>query len=460
MSENLFNPNFVFDNPKVELDSRTVFDRFLEALELTEAEREDVLIKVSNLRPHVVGDLSKPFDISYDVMNETKGTVVETVTYPFHPSVLNQLASIDNPPIPLSWLKRSFTGIREPIYDYTGNSHEGNPTIDLRQQILQHAFKNRPRMKRTIRFERPYYLKVDYKSINDGMLWVNKPEKLVMGVVGENYPTEWSTYEMVNALHIQVNKTFDNVTWAYPYVTDAGTFRVTFHSKDPQWSIEPKKGDVVGFGGVFRDNPYGGGSMCWHPRTLRLACVNGMTYHDSMGSVIVGHRSWVSMVTDLIKSVLTPRIDPITEEPLNSFEARLPIPLPISDYLEDHKLLYKGLSQVMVLRLLSIAQKLKERYQIAAEMVISDYKACLDWICRKYEIGDTVKDRLFKVSFEDVTIPDPTKEDFTVYDMSNVFSTYANAPLSDEQRKAYSTIAGEIIMRPQIAKQLVTIKAK
>lgn len=463
MSDRIFTPNFKFDNPKVKMDSSLVFDRFLSALESTEQEREDILVKVSNFRPHMVGDLSQPFDMSYDIMNETKKVVNETINYSFHPSTLNQLASIDNPPIPLAWLKNSFDGKTEDFYDFYGVSYIGYPKIDLRQQILRHAFKKRKRMERIIRIEKPYYLNAKAHFDDSNKLYsvdTGKQDEMVMGIVGKNYPTEWSTSSLMNALYEEIHNSYNNVTWDHPYVTTNGTFRIAFHTEDPAWRFEPKKGDIIGFGGVLRDNPYGGGSLCWHPRALRLSCINGMTYYDRMGSVIISHRSWVSMVTEIVDQFLKPRLNKETLEPINNFEKRIPNPLPIADYLEEHSLLYSSLAKVMLIRLSSTARKMNRRFKTTANMLLQDYKTSLDWICGKYEIGDRIKERLHKVAVEDVTIPDPESDEFSVYDLSNVFSTYANSPLSDEQRNTYSTIAGEIVMKPILAEQLIAITAE
>lgn len=464
MASYLFSPEYRHETFRKEIDDKHRFETFLEALELTEQSRVDELVAVRNLRPLEIGDLDYPFPILYDVKNETKETVVETKKYIFDPSTIGQLCSLDKTPIPVAWFKNSLKE-HSPLISKHGilnRDFDGIPhAIDLRQQLLYYAFTQRPRVKRILRVEEPWYRNatIDVDGV-DTLRYTHPPHKLVMGVLGENYPTKWSTYGMFNALSYQVHDAFGDYTYEQPYVTQSGTFRMAFVTKDPEWKIEAKKGDTIGFGGVLRDNPYARGSLCWHPYALRLACVNGMTYQSRMGSIVIEHRSLLGMVRDLIKGILRPRINEETLKPLNKFEARLRDPLATADYMDDMTLLYEHLAKVMMARLLSVAGKVKTRYEKAAKMFLVDYNASLDRVCTDYELGEKIQEKLYKTAIRDVTIPDPQSDEFSVYDMSNVFSSYANSYSSDEQRKKYGTIAGEIIMKEGYPEILCKVTSK
>ena len=458
MASYLFSPEYRHETFKKETDDKRRFETFLEALELTEQSRVDELVDVRNLRPLELGDLESPFPILYDVKYERKGTVVNTRKYIFDPSTIGQLCSLDKTPIPVAWFKNS---LKEKIPGIDSSGFRAYAHLDLRQQLLNYAFSHRPRVKRILRIEEPWYRNatIDVDG-TDTLRYTNPPHKLVMGVLGENYPTKWSTWGMFNALSYQVHDGFGDYTYELPYVTQAGTFRMAFYTKDPEWKIEAKKGDAIGFGGVLRDNPYARGSLCWHPYTLRLSCINGATYQSRMGSIVIEHRSPLDMVRNLIKGVLRPRMNQVSLKPLNKFESRLRDPLTDSDYIDNMSLLYEHLAKVMMARLLSVAGKVKSRYEKAAKMLLADYNASLDRICTDYELGEKIRAKLDETAIKDVTIPSPKSDEFSVYDLSNVLSSYANSYSSDEQRKKYGTIAGEVIMKDGYPEILCRVTSK
>lgn len=461
MASYLFSPEYRQETFKRKINDKQRFETFLEAIEMTEQSREDQLVQVRNLRPMSLGDLEHPFAILHDIKNETKGTVIKTEKHIFDPSTIGQLCSLDKTGIPVAYFKNS---LKEEVCIL---NDLGRPIgfkvfkADLRQQLLNYAFSHRPRVKRILRTEEPWYRNatIDLNGI-ETLRYIQKPSPLVMGVLGENFPTEWSTFGMFSALADQVHDAFGNYKYESPYVTQHGTFRMAFYSKDPEWRIEAKKGDTIGFGGVLRDNPYGRGSLCWHPYALRLSCVNGMTYQSRMGSVIVEHRSLLGMVKELVKGILRPRINEETLNPLNEFEARLKNPLLATEYIDNMKLLYEHLSKVMMARLMAEASKIKARYEGAAMMLLTDYNAALERVCTDYDLGEKIKTKLNETAIKDVTIPNPQSDEFAVYDLSNTFSSYANSYSSDEQRKRYSTIAGEIIMKPHYAEILSMVTPK
>lgn len=467
MASYLFSPEYRHETFKREINDKQRFEIFLEAIELTEQSRADELVQVRNLRPLELGDLVYPFPILYDLKNETKGTVIETKKYIFDPSTIGQLCSLDKTGIPVAFFKNSLKE-KCPYIDSNGNvvENEANspftpPHQDLRQQLLYYAFSHRPRVKRILRIEEPWYRNATIEvNGNDTLRYLRPPSKLVMGVLGENFPTKWSTFGMLSAMADQVHDAFGDYNYESPYVTQMGTFRMAFYSKDPDWRIEAKKGDTIGFGGVLRDNPYGRGSLCWHPYALRLSCVNGMTYQSRMGSIVVEHRSLLAMVRELVKGILRPRIDEETLKPINEFEALLRNPLAESEYMDNLKLLYEHLAKVMMARLLSVASIVKSRYESAAKMFLTDYNSALDRICTDYELGEKIKAKLNETAIKDVTIPNPQSDEFSVYDLSNILSSYANSYSSDEQRKKYSTIAGEVIMKNHYPAVLCKVTSK
>ena len=62
---------------------------------------------------------------------------------------------------------------------------------------------------------------------------------------------------------------------------------------------------------------------------------------------------------------------------------------------------------------------------------------------------------IIEVAKKDATIPDPEKEDFTAYDLSNVFTVVANSDISDDMRDQFSEIGGRIVMQPALLRKHV-----
>lgn len=446
MSNNVFTPEWSQEHRTKPDNGVDYFKAFLKALELTEESRRDELIRIKNLRPYPVGDFSDSIVVAYDTFNEITKEVESTKNYVITLPCLLQLAQIDNPPLPVSWFKGSFKEDKTPIVNT-----KGIPTtlqIDLRQQILYHIFSKRTRMERYFRNEIPFREHLITKE-GDRVFKLTDNIMRVGGIVGPSYPLKWSTYKMFRALSDVIVDTFDDFKIDPPYMTENGTYRMAFHVSDPEWKIEPRKGDVISIGGIIRDNPYGRESLSWFPRALRLVCLNGATSPLSFGAIRIKHSVFSGMVDNLIKKVLRPHLDPDTEEPINKFEADLPLPLTNSEYIENHQLLYDNLASVMMARMLGHAGKLKKRYIAASETVIKDYKKALGMVCSRFDVGDRIKDKLIEVAIKDVTIPNPEDEEFTLYDLSNVFTSYSNASLSEEQRQKYSSIGGQIIANQQ-----------
>ena len=418
----------------------------MKALELTEESRKDELIRIKNLRPYPVGDMSENLVVAYDTYNEITGERESSRNFVITTPCLIQVAQIDSPPIPVGWFKNSFDGNKTSIIN-----SKGEPTAmqtDLRQQILYHIFSSRKRMERWFRTEIPF--REQFTKNGERTFKLTEDYTRVNGVVGINYPLQWSTYKMFRALSDVIIDTFKNYTIDPPYLTENGTYKMSFHTKDPKWKIEPRNGDIIGIGGIIRDNPYGRESLGWYPRAMRLVCVNGMISPVSFGSVRLKHQPIAGLFDSLVQGILRPRLDVETEEPLNEFEDSLPLPLATEEYLDNHQLMYDGLASVMMARMLGHAGKMKESYEGAAEFVIKDYKAALERVCNKFDLGDTIKDKLEAIALTDATINSPADGDFTLYDLSNVFTTYANAPISEEQRQRYSKIGGELIMNQKV----------
>ncbi len=457
MATNFFTPEWSYENRNKPDKGREYFKAYLTALELTEESRKDELIRVKNLRPYPLGELEDHFVIAYDTFHEITGELESTKNYVIALPCLIQVAQIDNPPIPVAWFKRSFKTGLNPII-----SKKATLTtleIDVRQQILSHVFRKRTRMERYFRSEIPFHEHLLTKEADRVFRLTNNVER-VMGVVAPGYPLEWSTYKMFRALSDVIVDTFENYTLDPPYMTPEGTYQMAFHTKDSEWTIEPRRGDVIGIGAILRDNPYGRESLNWFPRALRLVCLNGATSPISLGGIRVKHRSFQGMVDGFIEGILKPHLDPITEEPINEFEAKLPLPLDRSEYFENHQLLYDHLASVMMARMLGNAGTLKERYLKAADFVIKDYEKALEMVCAKFDVSKQVQERLGEIATQDPTIPTPGEEEFTLYDLSNVFTTYSNAPISEEQRQKYSVVGGQIIANQRAWQEAITYASR
>jgi len=452
MATNLFTPDWSHEHRHGTKNDAQHFKAFLKALELTEESRKDELIRIKNLRPYPVDDMSENLVVAYDTFNEITDQRESTKNYVITLPCMLQIAQIDNPPMPIGWFKNSFDGNKTPVIN-----SKAEPTalaVDLRQQILYHIFTNRKRMERWFRNEIPFH---EHLIKNEGERVVRLTESVtrVNGVVGINYPLQWSTFKMFRALSNVITDTFDTFTLDPPYMTENGTYKMSFHTKDSKWKIEPRKGDIIGIGGIIRDNPYGRESLGWYPRAMRLVCLNGMISPVSFGAVKWRHQPIAGLFDSLVQGILKPRLDAKTDEPLNEFESQLPEPLATAEYLENHQLLYDHLASVMMARMLGNASKMKTAYEKAAEFVITDYKKALEMVCNKFDLGDTIKDKLGDIAITDVTIPNPVDEEFTLYDLSNVFTTYSNASISEEQRQRYSKIGGELIMHQQVWQEAI-----
>lgn len=427
---------------------------FLKAMELTEFTRTDHYVRVKNIRPLEVGALENSRDcinLDYDESAENSDGTDKTLNFCLDQSCLIQLAQISDPPLPVAWFKKSFNGTPHNIISAFGGI--SSLQIDIRQQILRHIFLSRPRVERYFREEVPFIRYVDVDA-HTGVPHVN-PKKTdvrrVMGIVGKNYPREWSSARMFRSLVHEIGDTFDELHYDLPYMTEAGTYTFRFHSEDRKHIIEPKVGDILGIGGVLRDNPYGRAAFSWTPRTLRLACLNGMTTNRVEAHIYIRHNTFNGMVKDLVDNILAPRLNEDLEF-VNEFEANLPNPRSVSHYMEEKNRqdLYDHLACVMIARMLGSVEDIRSAYKYAASLVIEDYKADLEYVCNRYDVGKQVLEKLLTLPAEDNTIPNPDNEDFTLYDMSNVFTAYANFPISEEQRQRYSEIGGEIIMNPRL----------
>lgn len=451
LNGSIYSPEWAF-NSKYPPKPKTQFlVAFLKAMELTEQTRTDHFVRVKNIRPLKVGALETPRNcilLDYDGDIDKSGKSNKTYSFCLDQSCLIQLAQISDPPLPVAWFKKSFDGNTMNIV--APNGGVSSIQVDLRQQILRHIFLSRPRVERYFREEVPL---IQYVTVDDTAIpRVTPPENIVrrvMGIVGKSYPREWSTANMFKSLIHEIGDIFDELKYDLPYVTEAGTYTFRFHSEDSEHIIEPKVGDVLGIGGVLKDNPYGRAAFSWTPRTLRLSCLNGMTTHRVEGYIYIRHTTFNSMVQSLVEDILAPRMNEDLEF-ISKFEANLPEPMDVSHYTENRQDLYDHLARVMVARMLGSVKDIRSAYKHAASLVIEDYKADLEYVCTKYDVGKQVLERLLTIPAEDNTIPNPENEDFTVYDMSNVFTAYANFPISEEQRQRYSEIGGEIIMNPRL----------
>jgi len=445
MAESIFAPDWAYGRKVKASQAREYFKAFLTALKATEQSREDVLVRVKNLRPLPV-DITKGFiNIDYDILNDVTGDVKETRQFQIDDSCLIQISQMDDPALPVAWFKRSFKTNTQPIVAKSGNVMS-KIQLDMRQQLLHNVFVKRTRLEKMFREEVPFVRSTYH--VGKGRAEIGIPDtpmpRQVMGIVGKGYPLEWSTYKMIRSLGDVLVDTFSDFTLETPYMTDAGTYRVGFYSKDSKYAIEPRVGDIIGIGGVIRDNPYGRSSLTWQPRTLRLVCTNGMTSMRGEGFIRLTHNPMTTLIKDLIENILAPRRSQIGEY-LNGFEADLPEPESIDFYFKNNGILYDHLARVMVARLLGSAGRLKQSYKLAAETAVKDYKAAIEYVCGRYDVGKMVKEKLWELAEQDPSINDPKEGDFTAYDLANVFTSYANSPISDDQRQRYEAIGGHII---------------
>jgi len=377
------------------IDKDSTAISFMAQLREIEVIREDIDVKVGDLRPLPVNPTG-PVAISY-----------HGEEWFLNDHSLSQYLDAS----PAGLRRKEFEAFRGqtdlPVFNINGEPVENS---NYAFNYLMHVPASRPKMERV------------FRTIDDQ----------VAGFVGKDYPLWWSDFQAVNSLVKNFSETSEGgLVIDRPKISRIGTVKFNFY--DPARTFEVRRStgrfsgnDSINYGGSYSRNPNGGGVLGVGGYWYREICTNGMIGVAPTLFSSVAHLNETYFNTELGKYLQAFVPLEIEEEPAyaNLVDELLAGNRPIDTMTSDFYDLW-GKASVELIE--QTYDYLVTVVKAGNELVVEDYKKEIEAQAEFYGM------KRKSPYFLELAKSDPTidLEEFSLWDMANVFTAWANDPKLD-----------------------------
>lgn len=343
--------------------------------------------------------------------------------------------------------------------------------IPLRQVILQETFDSR-----TDKFKRKFR-EVDGSFLDDVPYGTDKDGKVVVGIVGSEYPVNFSDYRQVAAVNDVLNDLGIQHKYGHSHIRENGNidFSWYFNNKEliddnvdnplRQGRGGITSGNIARPGLSYRNNFAGRGSLGFSTYRYQQVCSNGMMGYGKNAIVYgVRHQTADSFVRNLIDNVFKFPEDMVKDfRGHTGLDFELPEPLPASYYIDGDNItkMYEHIAKAIVFRTLFESQTLKEKYRKASNLVLADWRHELLEIQHRFDISNDLFKKLQTVALNDPTIKlnlDTKEAEYSA--LPDIFTSTANflfSAGSNNKAIEFQQIGGKLLSDLKPITPLLTV---
>jgi hypothetical protein len=381
-------------------------------------------------------------DINLEITNSALGQICNTRKIPLKSTYLNSLAS------ELEWTAPS------------GESYQ----LPIKMILLNELFSTR-----TKDFIR------NFREVKKSVFGGSETERIVVGVVGRNYPLDYSDYKQVNSLSNHLNDLGVNFKFGQSSISENGDVKFSwrFDKENELTSFGDSQGSVlreargisrtvmdgnVPRNGIYYYNNFAGmGSLKFSHYSFQLICSNGMV--GSRMAQITGdieHMNLDNFVKKLSADVFNWSDTQVEKfEKISGLDFTLPRELNYKNYIVDGKRvkdqLYDLVSKNVIFKTFLVGNKVKQKYINTAQLILADWQKELEAICHVQKLSDKAINELKNVAMFEPTIKlnEETKEaEYTA--LIDTFSAAANYYENEnrlQRATLYRETAGNLLSR-------------
>ncbi|MHA2274166.1 MAG: hypothetical protein ACXAC2_00265 [Candidatus Kariarchaeaceae archaeon] len=382
-------------------------------------------------------------DIDLEVTNSALGQICNTRKVPLKSSYLNSLDSS------LDWK------------DPKGESHN----LPIKMILLNELFSTRS--KDFIR---------NFREVKKSVFGGSEKERIVVGVVGRNYPLDYSDYKQVNSISNHLNDLGVDFKFGQSSISENGDVKFSWRftaDQDLSYSDKSRTGfelrhnrgvsqtmidENMPKNGIYYYNNFSGmGSMKVTHYSYQEWCSNGSI--SAMISQITGdieHMNLDNFVKKLSATVFSWSDNQIEKfEKMTGLDFNLPRELNYTNYIIDGKKikdqLYDLVSKNIIFKTFLVGEKVQQKYIKSAELILNDWQKELEAIAHKQSLSDKAINELKNVAIFEPTIllkEDEPQAEYTA--LIDTFSAAANF-YENEDRLGRATLyretAGNLLAR-------------
>lgn len=366
-----------------------------------------------------------------------------------------------------------------PMFMNEINERGESVPVNIRQLLFNEIFSTR-----THKFHR-IFREVE-KSVFDD----DTGGKIVCGVVGKNYPVDYSDYKQVNSISNHLNDMGVGFKYAQSSIDLNGdvTFTWQLDEQFTKGNIENPTGAGLGLridrgvmmntfdsnlpstGIYYYNNFAGSGSLSFSQYSFQLICSNGMI--GRMFSKLtekIEHMTLNSFVRKLVHDVFNWK-----KEEIILFKQKTGFDYTLPDKAIDYKNfligtngtikdeLYDLIAKNVIFKSLLVGGDVRDKYLASTELILEDWKNELESIAYRKGLSKTAINELINVGINEPTIKlniDTKPAEYTaIIDTFSSSANYYQSKGNNSRSFLYREIAGDLLARSKPITQIITAK--